>query len=583
MKNHNFTYFLPILTFSVLLLLSGCNGTNSDNSLNSNPQLVAEVNDDYPIYFPRVQQYHSDNEFGVRFPDSELFGYEEVLDILITNRLKQIDFFETEMHRDPNLRREIQRIVAEEVFNHYFEEEHLSKYINEQTKREYFNGMKKEFHYRQIVLPQEIEQTDEGQAIDETINDILEALNEGEEFQRLIELYSQSQNAGRSHSVRWSPERTSPLFNQLYNLMEGDVKVLETTNSFIIIKIDRVEQVEIPDYEHVLHNIRQNLRNMHGNKAWNEFENQQRSLVSRENIEWNEEGMQQLTEWASQTDFFTSNYRETLQNAIDDDQNIVFLNYEYGSVDIEEFLRILDEVLIMNNPGRADVEQLKKFLVEALRRDQIVKKGYEMGLDEGVLTAENQSPTLRNQVIRVYNQENIDKQVPEPDSNKLIEFFETYRDSIFYEPARVNIFALIYDEPELAEDALNRYENGTEFESLERGYAVRTFIRNREGEIESFLRREPPYLGETAFSIDENVVYGPVEYEHQEDGRKFALIKSVRNQPERYLTFEEAGDKVEEEFRKYHRQKISDSVKTALWDKYPVTLYRENLIDNIRQ
>lgn len=581
-SKHRILLFLTLYIFSYLLIIS-CESSESGNSVDQ--QIIAEVGNGYEIDFPRLQRYHSDHEFGARFPDSETNGYEETLEILITNRLKHVDFFATGMHKDSTLRREIQRIVSEELFNEYFAENYLSEYINEESILAYYEGMKKELFYRQIVLPKSMGESDaDRRETDDTIDDILQAASKGEDFDKLMDLYSRESSSASengSRSVKWNPDQYNPLFNQLYELEEGEIKVLETSASILVIKIDKVEKQDIPSFNQIRGEIENSLRKTHMNRAAQEFEEEQKNRVNRDQIEWNRGNLEQLVAWMEKSGFFPDGYKNILQNALTEGNNFTILTYPYGSVDVAEFKRLLDEVLIMRSSSNISVESLQNFLVEALRRDHIVKKAENMGLDENILSVDRQSPTLRNQILRLYNREKIDANIPTPDEQNLQDFYEAHKDSLFYQLPRVRIFAHVYGDSSEAVDALERFKTGTRFEELEPSYLVRSFRKNREGRIEAYMRRGEPYLGEEAFSLSMNEVAGPISFDHAENGRQYALIKLTNTVPEKQLSYPEVEDRIASDFKDFHRQRIVQSVKEYLWDRYPVTIYEDNLRQRI--
>ncbi len=577
MKGERLVILLLTGVCILALLMAAC----SAKEVEQDSSIVAAVGDDFTVQFSRLQAFHSNHEFGARYPDSELNGYEEALSLLVFNRLKNIDFFETGMHRDSALALELQRIVNDELINDYFEEAHLAKYVNEESIREYHEGMSKEIHYSQILLEKSQPSTSETQReIENTIDDILTAAEDGESFETLRSIYSREPTANgaeNTRSVQWNADSRNQIFNQLYDLHEGDLKVLETASSYVIINVDRVTQREVPPLEQVRDEIVSNLRTMYYSKSQDEFEEEKERLVDRSSIQWNQEGLEQLIEWSSQPNFFDEFYRDTLKSRIDAGDNFEILNYSEGRVDAEEYLRLLDNVYIMDNSRSNEIEEHKIFITEALERDRIIEKAKEMELDEQIINPNRPNQLLQNRVIQLYNAEKIDSKVPEPGEDDLREFYQAHKESLFYQLPRVRVFMYVYDDSVKAADAIQRYKEGTPFEDLEAGYLVRTFEKNRDGEIKSYMRNEKPYLGEAAFRMSESEVTGPISFDHDENGRQFAVLKHAWSEPEKQLSYSEVEDRIESVFKDYHRRKIVESVKDELWEKYPVEIYKENL------
>lgn len=564
------------------ILFTGC----SDSAAEQDSNIVASVGDDYTLQFSRVHTFHQNHEFGARFPDSELNGYEEVLHLLITNRLKHVDFYESGMHRDSAIALELQRIINDELINDYYEKEYLAKYVNEESIDEYYEGMQKEIHYQRIAL----EKSQSGgqefrQQTEETIDDILTAAEDGESFETLINIYSResivSNSEGSLRTVLWNANSGNQLFNQMYNLNEGDLKVLETASSYLIVKVERVSEREAPPLGQVRDEIERNLRMLYSNRSEDEFEEEKDRIVNQSEFQWNQAGLEQLVEWSSIPNFYDDVYRDTLKRKIQTGDNFVILDYSNGQIDAEEYLRLLDNVYIMESSGSANIEEHKAFIIEALKRDRIINKAKELGLDEDILHPNHSNITLRNRAIQLYNERHIDSKIPVPNQQDLREFYEMQKDTLYYQLPRARIFAVVYDDSSEAVNAVQQYQEGTRFEDLEPSYLVRSFQKNREGTIESYIRRGEPYLGEAAFSLSLDEVAGPVSFEHAENGRQFAVIKRTQTVPEKQLTYSEVENRIAEDYKEYHRKRIVQSVKNDLWNRYPVTIYEDNLRQRI--
>ncbi len=65
-----------------------------------------------------------------------------------------------------------------------------------------------------------------------------------------------------------------------------------------------------------------------------------------------------------------------------------------------------------------------------------------------------------------------------------------------------------------------------------------------------------------------------------QNGKQFAVIKCFQIEPEKQLTYDDVkGNIIEEEFKNYYRQQISDEVDARLKTKYRVKIF-ENVLSN---
>lgn len=581
-----FTVFASLL---LTLLLAACAGDQHSAGENYSSGAIAEVGDAFTLYFPWLHSFYTEHEFGARYPDSELGGYQEAMEYLITNRLKQIDFFESGMYQNPDIKNEVARLVNEELEYAYFEEQYLSQYTDAQAMARYYEGIQKELHFRKIELPKEPGSMSSRQQAENSIEEILEALDEGWSFSRLISYYDVS-SARTSQRLRGDIDRESPLFKQLYSLDEGDIKVVETAASFLVIKIDSVSQVNAPPLKEIREEVLRNLRQIYTPQAVQSFDEEKQRLIHEARISWNEPILERLSELSRQGNgtFFEAAYRNTVEEEINRTGNKEILNYsvyedqDSYSLTYNGYIRLLDEVLIPESSRGLSPAEHKDFLIDALRRSHIADKARDMGLEKSILNAETASPELLSRAVSLFNRTQIQEYIPEPTQERLEAFYEIHGDSIFAEPDRSRAFIINFDTQEQAEQVWKRYESGTAFEELTTGYSVRSFTRDEAGNIRVFRSRETPYLGEEAFSMEEGDVHGPVQYEHSVKGTQYAILKIHSKQQAHIPELSELSETyLQRRFLQHHERSLARQVKDELWRKYPVAIYKARLRQQI--
>lgn len=572
----------PFLISVALLFTFSCNAQDYSENI------VAKVgSDDYEISFSKLNKFHADNFYEQRFPKSSSKGYGEALDKMILDRLKLLDFFAQKMHEDKELLQPLQRIISEEIVYQYFKTQYLSQYINEESIREYYNGMGKEFSYRQIVLrkPQGggIEQLER---VKKKVDEIIQLALENRDFEKLVSEYSEDRysaaRGGLTNPVSWNRNSSRPVFNQLYMLNKGDVKTLETGDAYYIIKIKKIEQVASEPLEKVRSKIITELEKIYGLQSVQDFDREKENIIDKATFEWNDSGLNTLLKWAEGKTFSRSEYVQMLKRRVSPGDNFMILKHVNGMVDAEDYIRLVSEVLFPEGPGSMKPKNLKNFIEEAVRTDLIVKKAKEAGLEKKVLNPDSPSDVLRQLLVRMYDQEMIDSKVPEPTKEQIQQFYELNKEELFYQLAKVSTYVKIFDDKESAELMMAEIEGGKTFEdAADRRYLVKTFIITRQGEIETYLSTEEPYLGKTAFELETGEIMGPIEISISEKGQQFVIIKCTNKLPEKQLDLTEVNN-IEEEFKKYHRGKIKQSIENGLKEKYPVTIFSEILKEKIQ-
>jgi len=255
------------------------------------------------------------------------------------------------------------------------------------------------------------------------------------------------------------------------------------------------------------------------------------------------------------------------------------LSYNKGSVDLNEFLRFLDEVEIMKPLGKMDKENVKNFIMEALRTDYIIKEAKKVVDQKEIFNPYTKNDILKFQIVQEYNNELIENQIPEITEASLHKFYDEHRDSIFYQLKVVNILARIYTDSIKAAEEMKEIKKGIPFEKISNTWYNKGFVRKKDGKLKSYFSPEPPYLAEAAFKLELNGVAGPIEYSDTANVKNYAVIKCDEIIPEKQLTYEDVKKNIKEEFKNYYRNKIANEVDLRLKKKYKVEIFG-NVLEN---
>ncbi len=443
--------------------------------------------------------------------------------------------------------------------------------------------MGKEVYYQQIVINKPNDASDtQLEALEKQALEIKAKADKGADFDELLKQYSEIGMENHDHSISmidWRSSFASPHNRVIFNLSEGEIRVLNEYHAFYIINIVNVKRVNLEPFEKIKRELTSKLRESYYYTSLNEYDRDKNNLFDPNILKWNEKALDQLIEWAQIPGFFPDNYEDTLQAAIADGRNMTILSYSEGKIDLKEYLRLLNEILILGNSRDLDKKALKDFIVEAVRSDKIIRKAQDLGFEKEVFHPHTKNTVLKYKIIDLYDQVMIESKIPEPTTAALRKFYQANRDSLYYQLEKINLFAMIYPDKSEAGKIWAKIQAGTPFEEAGNRWAVKTFIKDRNGQIKSYLSKEPPYLGEAAFTLQESEVDGIIEYTDPEKGPQYAVIKCARRTPEKQLSYADVQKSIADDFAKYHRERISREVNQNLRDKYRIKVYDNVLTD----
>ena len=558
--------------------------TNCSNIQHREADIVASVKGIGDISFNELQNHYRDYQFDLKYRDNPKQGYQEALQSLVLFKRKVADFKKEEMYENKKLMNPIQRYVNEEIRRLYFEEEYLGKYINEASITSYYQLMNKEITYQQLELNKFHNQNSNSETnVKSRIDQILSEINSGTDFDILISRYSEditNNNNGLMPPINWRNGWLNSTNRAISSMNIGDIEVLESESMYYIIKISDIKIVDIPQLNDIRPTIIKNLREQYLDRALQEFAFMEDNIVDTKDFKWNEEAVKEITNWSKDDSFFLGRYKDTINEAINLSNNKTIISNNLEEIKYDDLLYFLNDILIPGIEKDISENDLKNYIVEAIRTDLIIKKAKDLGYDEKILTG-NATDALEFQYQKIYTIENVDNKIPTANDTFLKEFYNEHKDSLLYQYALTSIYVKLFYEKSEALKMIENINAGESFEqAANRTYKVKSFIKNKEGKISSYYSKEEPILGNIAFEMEPNEIIGPINT-YELGIQKFAVIKSSRKIEEKVPTFNEI-ENLEKLFEAYYREQLNQRVKDVLASKYPVITFDDIISKNIK-
>ena len=558
--------------------------TNCSNIQHREADIVASVKGIGDISFNELQNHYRDYQFDLKYRDNPKQGYQEALQSLVLFKRKVADFKKEEMYENKKLMNPIQRYVNEEIRRLYFEEEYLGKYINEASITSYYQLMNKEITYQQLELNKFHNQNSNSETnVKSRIDQILSEINSGTDFDILVSRYSEditNNNNGLMPPINWRNGWLNSTNRAISSMNIGDIEVLESESMYYIIKISDIKIIDIPQLNDIRPTIIKNLREQYLDRALQEFAFMEDNIVDTKDFKWNEEAVKEITNWSKDDSFFLGRYKDIINEAINLSNNKTIISNNLEEIKYDDLLYFLNDILIPGIEKDISENDLKNYIVEAIRTDLIIKKAKDLGYDEKILTG-NATDALEFQYQKIYTIENVDNKIPTANDTFLKEFYNEHKDSLLYQYALTSIYVKLFYEKSEALKMIENINAGESFEqAANRTYKVKSFIKNKEGKISSYYSKEEPILGNIAFEMEPNEIIGPINT-YELGIQKFAVIKSSRKIEEKVPTFNEI-ENLEKLFEAYYREQLNQRVKDVLASKYPVITFDDIISKNIK-
>ncbi len=576
---HSARFLLRSSLPGLLALTVLMNGRAQDTSRQS---IIARIDGKYTISFADIEQYLYDSHLIYKYRKNKAKAYQKAVDEKIVNQLKLIDFFALGLDKNAELLQGSKREISEELAVRYYETQFYGKYVNEDSLRSAYREIGKEVVYQQIAFPKPKSPSQKDlTSLRLRARSVMDTLRNGADFAEVAKAYPPPKGSSRPGEfmppLTWKMSLLSNFNYTVFHLATGVVHIIESKESISVVKVAAVRKTDVPPYENVKEEIRKALDQKYSDISLQEFERTKENLIDEKTLTWNPKALQQLERWSSIPHFYEAGYSDTLRKAISRGRNLVIVRYAKGKVDFSEYLRLLNDVLLWGNVSPITQDNIKKYVLEALRTDILVKKANALNLGKDIFNAQTKNPVLRNEILRLYDHHEIEARIPAATDQALKDFYEAHKDSLFYQLAKVNIYAVIDSSRKVVDAAKQKLEENVPFEKLAPEIFVKTYVRGRDGTLDTFLEDEPPYLGEAAFKLKLHEIAGPIEYVDSAKGRQYALVKCVAIREEKQLSYEEVGTTISAVFKKHYRDEITEATQDRLRKKYTVTVYTDVL------
>ena len=569
--------------FVILFLASVGSAQKKPTMINEN-KVVARLDKDFLVTLKDLRQYITDWNYQRKFYNTSAM-YRNALHDLIFDRLKVFDVFDRRLNENQEWMGRIRRTINNELMNTFFDKSFVDKYVNEKTAAEAYKEMGKESICTEITLPMPANPTKGNLDSLKTIALRIENdLSKNYTIDSLTKSYALEKfDLHSNRKVTWSEAMRDPVAGVVFRLQKGFTRVIESADGFHIVKVLNIKKVKLEPFRKMEDNIVSQLKKGYYEAYNNAYDDFRRGVVDKRTAKWNQSGLDQLIKWSSENEkFYEGAYKDTINNAIRNGNNFEILSYKNVKVDLKEYLRLLEEVIFFYPNTYLTSKNVKEFILDGVYDNSVIMAAIKSGLDKKLINPYTQNHVIEDRLCYIFNQGVIEASIPQATPEALSRFYEDHKDPIFYQLKKVYIYARVYSDSAKAAADINEIKKGTAFEKVSNAWLVKMFIRERDGSLKAYRTEGGDYLAKASFALDLNESAGPVEYEDSTGTKQFAVLKCFKIEPEKQLTYDDVkGQRIEEEFKNYYRQQISNEVEARLKKKYGVKIFENVLSEEI--
>ncbi len=538
--------------------------------------ILAEIDETFKVTFTDVQNYFNEYHFAYLYrPPGK--GYKAALEQIVNKRLKVIDFFQKNLDKKSKLTYDFRRRFADELVNEYYKTKYYDKYINDSTIINEYKKVNKKVFYKHIIL-KKVENISQ-HALDSlyALADSIKSLLLNGNNDKIYQLIDDTSSFKTTLSLNWEQSYTDNHNYLIFNLQDKSTYILEDENALHIIKIIDIVYDESKPLEDIKDKIVKTLELFYAPKAIAEFQLELQKLVDEKSIKWNSEGLSKIVEWSQIPKFFEKTYLDTIQRNINSGRNFIVAQLPVENIDLKKFFYLLTDVLMIRKQNDINENDIKAYIKEALSMEIIINKAKAQGLDKNIFNPLTSNYVLIDEIAKLYDEEVIEKQIPAITKKSLEQFYEKNKDSLYYQLEQSNIYIALAPDTTKINELKKKLSEGIPFEKIDNRILVRRIFRDRNGNIKPEQSDVSLDIAEAALKLKLYDVAGPFEFYYKQEGKMLALIMCVLKNEEKQLAYDEVKNKIENDFKNYHREKIKSEVQKKLEKQYNAKIYYDKL------
>lgn len=540
---------LTLVAFG-LLWIAGCGSKQG--------QMVAQVGKDKITVGELAEQYVDMKKNSPIKIISDLPEFEQLKQFLeqrIDSKLLIQAAYEEGFDKDPEIESQTEQEKEKLLLNELFSREVLSKArVTDKDVKDFYKKLGERIKVRHILVKTRKE-----------ADQIYRALKEGADFDSLakeksIDLRTKDKGGDLGYITWIAMLGAAPFKEVAFKLNPQEIsRPVKTLSGWHIIRLDEKRKETQKSFEEEKDRLKMNLQMMRQQEAGINFmvnlmEQTEIKVVSstKKMLEEKAQALAALDTLKAQPQMITIDPGQLSE----EERSLPFLKYKGGELRVDEFLRFYNRWPSFQRPPLDDEETLKSMLFNYLLAPEVLKK---VALQKRI----DKSKEYKNKLNRFkeglmgdkYRDEVIWKDLTIEQAN-LEDFYQKNKEK-YIAPAQAQVLEIMVKAEEEAQKLLQQLRSGADFKKLAQEKTIRTYAKNRGGDLGNITRNTYPELFETAFKLKKGEFGGPVHLLQSPVGEGYSVIKLLGKEEQRQKTLEEVEPQVRSEVTFERKNNIS--------------------------
>jgi|GEM_PF-993385 len=478
-----------------------------------------------------------------KFSEMEIRAY---LEKAIDNKVTMVAALDAGMDTDEavlaNYRPRYQNVMLRKLYL----SEVFDKVIPEKDIRSFYMHEGRKVHFGDILIkyPHKNPSIAEMDSVKAIADSIYQRLRKGEDFGLLAKKLSQhptsAQNDGKVGVVAWTTA-ADPIRNVLWEMRKGEIsEPVANYKGFHIVQVNDIENMEKEPLEKSRERIRKILERERTQKLRDRAQEFWVELKNDRQVVFDDEKVKAWAEWFESIDNNCGIIKEALEALPQEKKDEVLVKWDKGSHTIQLVADRIAEVdaVAELRLGREDI--LSEFYERYMQAEFLTDRAESDGIHEIKEYREELTRLKNNEIIRVFIEREILGDIAVSDE-EIRAHYEATKESKYKDKERIRIREIMVKDKTLAERIARMAKQGQNFGRLAEKYTERPNHKKVKGQFAWFTKGRWGKIGEVAFGLKKNQVYGPLYLEKE---NAYSVFKLTERRLETHFPFNDVEKRV---------------------------------------
>jgi peptidyl-prolyl cis-trans isomerase C len=530
--------------FASIVILLGVSGCGKKDPV------VARIGNRETVKLSELQTEVDRYSMFERSDASAIEKYRKALNGIVDRKIKLTAAYRLKMDKDTSIQKIIRPEFQRAMLQRMYETEIMAPIVSEKDIRDYYAKTARQVLIRDIFFRFPVPATPaQEDSVRAKAADVAGRIRKGEAYSEMARQYSQDEktafNGGLMGIVQYT-RSDDPVLNAVFSMKTGDIsQPVKNKSGYHILKVEEVQKKDRMPFEKAHDQIRGQLERERKSQLADREKQYVDRLRKRSGFTWVDAGVDSLVaHYRNSRQFFREDLIDSLKKLPESvrRQELTRFNDKKKTITTESIILHLEKSGFINGVSLGSREALMNTIDHWVITDLLIETAEKNGLGHAAEVRERTKRLVERLMVDSLNARVIWGSI-RPDSAAVSAHYETFKDSLYSEPARIQVQEVVVADRNTADRIAAQTAGRWDLRMFPSQFTLRPGMKPRNGVYDM---RPISQFGEVAPLLEHakrGQTVGPVELKNHQ----FCLMKVLAREEKKARPFQMAQNRVHQD------------------------------------